>query len=201
MAEALSGARPSTGVLAVNGRPVRLGSRRDALKAGIGYLPGDRDRDGVFPTLRVLDNASASALDVIAPRGLLARARERRHFLPLLRSLGVKPDDPAAAITGLSGGNQQKVLLTRTLGRGDCRVLVVVEPTRGVDIGSRRDIHQALRDDASRGAAVVLACTDLDEVVTVADRVLVMRDGRIAAELPAAAGTEALLSHMTGAAA
>jgi ABC-type sugar transport system ATPase subunit len=200
MAEALSGARPSAGVLTVNGRPVRLGSRRDALKAGVGYLPGDRDRDGVFPTLRVLDNGSACVLDVIARRGFLARGRERRHLLPLLRSLAVKPNDPAAPITGLSGGNQQKVLLARTLSRGDSRVLVVVEPTRGVDIGSRRDIHQALRDDATRGAAVVLASTDLDEVVTVADRVLVMREGRIAAALPASVGTEALLSHMTGAA-
>jgi ribose transport system ATP-binding protein len=201
MAEVLAGTRSGTGTVTVNGEAVRLGSRRAALGAGIGYLPGDRDRDGVFPALTVLGNASASALDVVSAWGTLSRARERRQVLGRLRALAVKPDDPGAPITALSGGNQQKVLLARMLSGRPAQVLVTAEPTRGVDIGARRDIHHALRQDADRGAGVLVVSTDLDEVVGLADRVVVMRAGRVAAELPAGVGAEALLSHMTGAAA
>jgi ABC-type sugar transport system ATPase subunit len=201
LAEVLAGARPGTGSVAVDGKALRLGSRRGALRSGVGYLPGDRDRDGVFPTLTVLNNASASALDVIAAWGTVNRNREARAVGARLTALSVKPADPQAPITALSGGNQQKVLLARMLSGRPAKVLVAAEPTRGVDIGARRDIHQALRDDAQRGAAVLMMSTDLDEVVALADRVLVMRAGRLVAELPATVGAHGVLAHMTGAAA
>jgi ABC-type sugar transport system ATPase subunit len=201
VAEVLAGARRGEGTVVVHGRPMRLGSRRAALRSGVGYLPGDRDRDGVFPTLTVLNNASASALDAISAWGALSRVRERSTVVSRLRSLSVKPDDPGAPITALSGGNQQKVLLARMLSGRQAQALVVAEPTRGVDIGARRDIHQALREDADRGAGVLVMSTDLDEVVALADRVLVMRSGRVVAELPATVGAQGLLAHMTGAAA
>jgi ABC-type sugar transport system ATPase subunit len=201
LAEVLAGARPGEGAVEICGRRLRLGSRRTALRRGVGYLPGDRDRDGVFPTLTVLNNASASALDVISAWGTLNRGREGRAVAPRLSSLAVTPADPGAPITALSGGNQQKVLLARMLSGRQAKVLIAAEPTRGVDIGARRDIHQALRDEAQRGAGVVVMSTDLDEVVALADRVLVMRAGRLVVELPASVGAHAVLAHMTGAAA
>lgn len=200
LAEVLAGARQGEGTVEVCGRRLRLGSRRNALRSGVGYLPGDRDRDGVFPTLTVLNNASASALDVISVWGTVNRNRETRTVVSRLAFLAVKPADPGVLITALSGGNQQKVLLARMLSGRQAKVLVAAEPTRGVDVGARRDIHQALRDDAERGAAVVVMSTDLDEVVALANRVLVMRSGRLVAELPATVGAHGVLAHMTGAA-
>ena len=201
LAEVLAGTRAGTGRVTVDGHAVRLGSRRAALGAGIGYLPGDRDVDGVFPVLTVLSNATASGLDEVSSWGALTQARERRRVLGPLRALAVRPDDPGAPIRALSGGNQQKVLLARMLSGRPAQVLVTADPTRGVDIGARRDIHTALRRDADRGAGVLVVSTDLDEVVGLADRVVVMRAGRIAAELSGGAGADVLLSHMTGAAA
>lgn len=198
LAETLAGNRSASGSLLVNGHSLRLGNRHQALVAGVGYVPADRDLDGNFPTLRVRENGTACSLDLVSKRGIITRDRERRHLLPLLRALAIKPDNPEALIASLSGGNQQKVLLARTLSRTDAQVVVAIEPSRGVDIGARRDILETLRHDANRGAAVVIASTDLDEVVSLADRIIVMRSGQIVAELPGTARTTEVLASMIG---
>jgi ABC-type sugar transport system ATPase subunit len=199
LAEVLAGSRAAHGSVTVSGRRLALGDRTGALQQGVGYLPGDRDRDGVFPTLTVLQNASACSLDTLDSHGVLRQQVERERLDPMLRSLATKPDSSSVAITALSGGNQQKVMVARMLARPESKVFVMIEPTRGVDIGSRRDIHETIRRVAAEGAAVVVASTDLDEVSTLADRVLVMRDGALVAEVEPAAGPRALLARMTGA--
>jgi ABC-type sugar transport system ATPase subunit len=201
LGETLAGARVASGRLVVGGRALRPGDRAAALRAGVGFVPADRDRDGVFPTLPVLDNGSVSVLREISRGGWLSRARERSRLLPRLRELSVKPLDPAANIRGLSGGNQQKVLVARCLAGESLKVVVAIEPTRGVDVGARRDIHDALLKAAAGGAGVVVVSSDLDEVVAVSHRVLVMREGRAAAMLPGGSDPAPILAHLSGSAA
>ncbi|MEA2289483.1 MAG: ribose transport system ATP-binding protein [Solirubrobacteraceae bacterium] len=201
LAETLAGARAlSGGQVVLDGERLRCGDRAAALAAGVGYVPGDRDREGVFRTRTVLENATASALPRVSRYGILRARLERALVMPRLTELAVRPSDPGAAITALSGGNQQKVLVSRSLAAAKGRVLVVVEPTRGVDVAARHDIHRALLTAAAGGVAIVLASTDLDEVLALSHRVVVMRSGRVAAELAATGVTqEAILSQLTGA--
>jgi ABC-type sugar transport system ATPase subunit len=190
---------PSAGSIDIGALPPGHG-RVAFLARGVGYLPPDRKTEGIFPTLDVLRNATASALAEVAPRGWLEPRRERVGILDRLRSLGVRPADPESPITVLSGGNQQKVLMARVLVGRRSRVIVAVEPTRGVDIGARREIHEALARAAADGMAVVAVSSDLDEILAISHRVLVMRAGSVVAEVPGTSEPAAVLGHLTGAA-
>jgi ABC-type sugar transport system ATPase subunit len=198
---ALAGALPaSAGRIALDGRPLAPGDRVRATRAGIGLVPADRELDGLFPGLSVLANGSVAVLDEVAPAGWLRASREAARVSPWLRRLAVSPLEPAVPIRQLSGGNQQKVLVLRNLAMSGMRLLVALEPTRGVDVGAREVIHQALADAAGGGAAVVLVSSDLDEVLALADRLLVMRAGRVVAERPRASAAADVLAELTGAA-
>ncbi len=198
---ALAGALPaSAGRIALEGRPLAPGDRVRATRAGIGLVPADRELDGLFPGLSVLANGSVAVLDEVAPAGWLRASREAARVSPWLRRLAVSPLEPAVPIRQLSGGNQQKVLVLRNLAMSGMRLLVALEPTRGVDVGAREVIHQALADAAGGGAAVVLVSSDLDEVLALADRLLVMRAGRVVAERPRASAAADVLAELTGAA-
>ena len=199
LGEALAGERRvNGGAIRIGGRALREGDRRAALRAGVGYIPADRDRDGLFPGLSVLHNASASSLWRLGRGGWLQPARERAELAPLLRRLRVRPEDPDAEIGALSGGNRQKALVARALAGGG-RVLVALEPTRGVDVGARREIHDAVLEACTAGRAVVVASTDLDEVMALSHRVLVMRAGRLVAALAPEDGPSAVVRELTGA--
>jgi ABC-type sugar transport system ATPase subunit len=181
--EAIAGTRSVfDGELEVGGRPLRSGNRSNALSAGVGFIPIDRDRDGLFPGHSILHNASVACFERFSRRGLLRAKRERAAVVPRLKSLRVKPDDPEAEIASASGGNRQKVLVARNLASGS-RVLVAQEPTRGVDIAARQEIHQSFLDAAAQGLGILLSSSDLEEVVALCHRVLVMRSGRLVAEL------------------
>ena len=157
-------------------------SPAEAIAAGIGYLPEDRKDGGLFPDMSVADNVTA-----VAP----PRTGRRRDAVTdeLCRTLRVVCRGPGEPVGNLSGGNQQKVLLARWLLAGP-RVVIADEPTRGVDVGAKAEIHNLLFDLAGRGAAVVVISSDLPEVLAVADRVLVMREGRLVGELPGPTATE-----------
>jgi ABC-type sugar transport system ATPase subunit len=195
--EAIAGARAAReGTIEVAGRTLRSRDRAAALRAGVGFIPIDRDRDGLFPGHSILHNASVSSLRRFSRRGLLSVRRERAELAPRLKILRVRPEDPEAEIGSASGGNRQKVLVVRNLA-GECRVLVAQEPTRGVDIAARQEIHQSLLDAAAQGLGLLVTSSDLDEVTALCNRVLVMRTGRIVAELAPDQSSE-VVRHLTG---
>jgi ABC-type sugar transport system ATPase subunit len=139
-----------------------------------------------------------SALSLVSRAGVLRGRAEREKVAPWLRRLALNPPDPERLAGSFSGGNQQKLLVARNLLLPRLRALIALEPTRGVDIAARRVIHEALAEAASAGVAVVLASTDLDEIETLSDRVLVIDGGRVVADVPRGAGRAALLAAMGG---
>jgi ABC-type sugar transport system ATPase subunit len=157
-------------------------SQRHAVKLGITYLPRDRKNEGIFPTLSVLDNFALPTAAARTRLGFVSSRLTFKAYEPLAKQLAVKAASPRALITSLSGGNQQKVLLARWLA-AEPRVVLLDDPTRGVDIGTKYDLYRLLRDLASTGRAVVLVSTELEELVELADRVVVFYSGSITADL------------------
>jgi ribose transport system ATP-binding protein len=176
--------RRDSGEIYVDGRPIaRLKHPRDGIENGIGMLPEDRKQQGVLLNMPIRVNA------MMKPRNRLARLRcildhraERSQTRELIKLLRVKTRDTEADVSTLSGGNQQKVALMKWLSNG-CRVLILDEPTRGVDIGAKIEIYQVINDLARDGVAVIVVSSDMPEIIGLCDRVLVMRAGRIAGEL------------------
>ncbi|MFI9814147.1 sugar ABC transporter ATP-binding protein [Saccharothrix variisporea] len=183
--EAVYGARkPSAGTVMVDGRRLRRGSVGAAVRAGVGLCPEERKSQGLLLDQAVYRNITVSSLPLFARLGFLDETAERSRSAALTSTLDVRPSDVDRIVRTLSGGNQQKVVLARWLLRG-CRVLLLDEPTRGVDVGARGEIYQLVRDLADRGVAVVVVSSDIDEVLGLADRVLVVREGRVVHEGPA----------------
>jgi len=173
--------------------------RRAALKAGICLIPVDRETEGMFSTLSVADNALASSLYQISSLGWLRAAAGRALLGRWMTRLALTPNDPEGNVAALSGGNQQKLLVIRALIAMKKQILVGIEPTRGVDIGTREVIHRALADPARAGLAVVVVSSDLEELVILCHRVIVIRNGPIVAEVPRGQGTAPILRELAGA--
>ncbi|MFJ6694959.1 sugar ABC transporter ATP-binding protein [Streptomyces sp. NPDC091272] len=180
---ALFGAdRHDGGHVYVKGRRVRVRTPRDAVRHGISLLTEDRKGQGLVLDMPVAANITLAATGRISRRGLLKRADEDRHARAAVDRLGVRTPSIRTAVRTLSGGNQQKVVLGRWLLAG-ADVLVVDEPTRGIDVGARYEIHQQLTDLAGDGKALLVVSSDLPELLGVCDRVLVFSRGRIAGEV------------------
>ncbi len=179
------GRRASSGTVTVDGKPLRRGSVTAAVKAGMGLAPEERKSQGLLLDEAVYRNITMSSMSRFARLGFLDRGEERRQAAELTTSLDVRPDGVTRAARTLSGGNQQKVVLARWLLR-DCRVLILDEPTRGVDVGARSEIYQLVRSLADRGVAVVVVSSEIEEVLGLADRVLVVREGEVVHESAAA---------------
>jgi ribose transport system ATP-binding protein len=185
--ETVYGARRATsGRVLVGGRPLRRGSVRAAVRAGLGLAPEERKAQALLMLESVTRNVSLASLGRYSRAGWLDRAREREAVRARTRELSLHPDDPERAVRTLSGGNQQKAVLARWLLRG-CRVLLLDEPTRGVDVGARAELYAVIRRLAGQGMAVLLVSSDIPEVLGLADRVLVLREGRVVHTGPAAA--------------
>ena len=185
--ETLYGARrASTGTVTVDGQQLRRGSVTSAVKAGVGLAPEERKSQALLLDESVSNNITVSSLAVFSRAGFLNRSAERAKSSELTVSLDVRPAGVTRAARTLSGGNQQKVVLARWLLR-DCRVLLLDEPTRGVDVGARTEIYQLIRRLADSGVAVVVVSSEVEEVLGLADRVLVVREGEVVHE---AAATE-----------
>ncbi|MGW5002649.1 sugar ABC transporter ATP-binding protein [Streptomyces hydrogenans] len=170
--------RPDAGRVLVDGVPLRPGSVRAAVRAGIGLAPEERKAQGLLMLESVGSNVSVSTLSRFARAGWLDRRAERAAAHRAVRELSLRPDDPDVAIRTLSGGNQQKAVLARWLLRG-CKVLLLDEPTRGVDIGARAELYAVIRRLADEGLAVLLVSSEVPEVLGLADRVLVLREGSV----------------------
>ncbi|MER5461478.1 sugar ABC transporter ATP-binding protein [Streptomyces sp. NPDC002668] len=177
--ETIYGARrPSGGRVLVDGSPLRPGSVRAAVRAGIGLAPEERKAQGLLMLESVTRNVSVSTLSRYSRGGWLDRKEERAVAQRATRELSLRPDNPDARIRTLSGGNQQKAVLARWLLRG-CRVLLLDEPTRGVDVGARAELYAVIRRLADEGLAVLLVSSEVPEVLGLADRVLVLREGSV----------------------
>ncbi|MBF6621317.1 MAG: sugar ABC transporter ATP-binding protein [Patulibacter sp.] len=194
--EALGGVvGPGAGHVEVDGAVRRFREPHDALRRGIAFLPAERSRAGMLDR-PVRENLLVARMDDVAVRGFVTNGRERRAAHPALASFGLadRADDPLGA---LSGGNRQKVLLGRCV-RADARVVVLDDPTVGVDVGARQEIHRSIVALADAGRAVVVAASEVEELAAVADRVVVLVRGRIAAELSGDALTpERLVERVT----
>ncbi|MFG3122091.1 sugar ABC transporter ATP-binding protein [Streptomyces sp. NPDC048201] len=183
--ETVYGARkPDAGHVVVGGRPVRPGSVRAAVRAGIGLAPEERKAQALLMLESVTRNVSVSSLSRFARAGWIDRGAELGAARAATRELSLRPDNPSVPVRTLSGGNQQKAVLARWLLRG-CRVLLLDEPTRGVDVGARAELYAVVRRLADEGLAVLLVSSEVPEVLGLADRVLVLREGRVVHEAPA----------------
>jgi ribose transport system ATP-binding protein len=182
-ARAIFGAdRRTEGEVKVKGRPLPPGSPRAAIRAGLGFLTEDRKSDGIVPERSIRENMTLALLPRLARTGRIPEAEERRIVERFIAALGVKAAHMDQPIRELSGGNQQKVLLARWLAAGS-DALILDEPTRGVDVGAKREIQRIIRDRVAEGAGVVLISSEFEELVEGADRIIVMQDGRATGEL------------------
>ncbi len=182
VARAIFGADKGSGGIEVEGRPVRIRSPRDAIRAGVAMLPEDRKNQGLHMQRSIVENVALPHLDTVSVAGVVAQRRERRAVGELMRRLDVRMRSTGAKVATLSGGNQQKILFGKWLFRPP-RVLLADEPTRGVDVGAKRGIYELIHSLAGRGMAVLLISSEHEEVHGLAHRVLVMRRGRVVAEL------------------
>jgi ABC-type sugar transport system ATPase subunit len=186
VAAAIAGALPlDAGQLTVQGRTPHRWSVRDAIAAGVRYLPPERRRDALFPHASVSRNIAISYLgDIRAARSpLLDRRRESALVGRLIRRIGLRPPDPGRAVGELSGGNQQKIVFTRFLAEG-CVVAVLDNPTRGVDVGTREEIYAMVRELTRAGTGVILTSESIEELIGLSDRLIILRAGLVVAEIP-----------------
>jgi rhamnose transport system ATP-binding protein len=199
MAETLFGLAPaSAGEIRLRGERVRITSAQEAMRLGFAYLPEDRLRHGVIAKMAVAANMSLASLHAVSRWGLINAAAEREAAERDVNRFGIKTPSVSAEVESLSGGNQQKVALARWLAtRPD--VLILDEPTQGVDVGAKAEIHALIRDLAGRGLAILLISSDLDEVLTMSDRIAVMHAGTIVDVVPRGDATpEGILDRALG---
>ncbi|WP_182084060.1 sugar ABC transporter ATP-binding protein [Aureimonas sp. ME7] len=191
LARAIFGADPiEAGEMRLDGEPLAPASPAEAIAQGLGLVPEDRKHQAIFPALGILPNFSVASLRAYAQAlGFMAERRERDDLSRYRRLLNIRMAGPEQPIASLSGGNQQKVILARWLTL-DPKVLLVDEPTRGVDVGAKAEVHQILVALAARGIAVVVISSELPEILAVSDRIVTMREGRITGEVPGAGARE-----------
>ncbi|MGQ3279052.1 MAG: ATP-binding cassette domain-containing protein, partial [Shinella sp.] len=184
IAEGICGLRPHTaGTVRLHGDTQKIKSYSDAVKAGIVYLSEDRKGSGVFLELSIAQNISVLDLKALTnPAGLLKRRAETALAEDFAKRLGVRMSGVDAPVKSLSGGNQQKVAIAKQLAVKP-KVILMDEPTRGIDVGAKTEIHRLLRDLARSGIGIVVISSEMPELLGLCDRVLVVREGRIAGEL------------------
>jgi len=198
LARALFGLTPATaGRIAVGGREVEIRSPRDAMALGIAYVPEDRRRHGVILEMAVEENTTLAIHPKIFRGGWLRDGAERALANKMIGQLAIKTAGPEAPAGSLSGGNQQKVALARWLAT-EPKILILDEPTQGVDVGAKSEIHRIIRELANEGLAVILISSDLPEVIGMSDRIGVMRGGRLTAVLRGGAAAEEVMSAALG---
>jgi rhamnose transport system ATP-binding protein len=183
VARALFGVTPADrGEIRMSGRPIRIADPSDAVESGIAYVPEDRRRHGVVLELPIAANTTLASLRRIAKFGLIDYSAEREITIDYVDRLGVKTHSIFAPAAVLSGGNQQKVALGRWLATGPT-VLILDEPTQGIDVGAKSEIHRLMCDLAERGFAILMISSELPEILGMSDRIGVMRQGRLVAVL------------------
>ena len=184
-----------TGRMTVDDVPVRAASPRAAMDAGLALVTEDRKQSGLVLTSSVRENLSLATLPALSPRGVMDRKREAVSAAEAIRRFGIRLSTDRLAVGSLSGGNQQKVVI----GRFDMtapKVFLFDEPTRGVDVGAKREIYAIMSEFASRGGAVVMVSGEAEEILGMCDRIVVMRQGRIAAILQREQADQQTMLHL-----
>jgi len=195
---ALAGLHPTaTGTVALGGERVRLDDATASTRAGIVFVSNDRKSEGLFLSRSIAVNLLATRLPTVSRWGFIVSRRRRAAAASLAELVSLPPATVGRPVAALSGGNQQKVFIARTLQRPDTRVLLIDEPTRGVDIGGRAAIHELIRRAADQGVTVVFASTELEELVDLADVVITMKDGRVVREHSGEVSGSKLMHDMT----
>jgi ribose transport system ATP-binding protein len=179
----------SSGMIAVDGKPVPIASPRDAIRAGIALAPEDRKSEGLVLGMSVVENAGLSCLEKTSRLGMLRLGAERELIGSYVQRLAVKTPSLDAPVRNLSGGNQQKVVVSKWLAT-EPKVLLLDEPTRGIDINAKREIHRLIDELAQGGLGVVMVSSELPELLAIADRILVLAEGRMTAEFRRDEATE-----------
>ncbi len=175
--------RVEAGSVRIGGRAVRIRSPRDAVRAGLGLIPEDRQRDGLATMLPLAFNLTAANLRSVGRFGFVSRGRERAAAAGLIERLRIRADSPLQRAGRLSGGNQQKAAIAKWL-FAKARILLFDEPARGIDVAAKAEVFELMDRLAREGAGILMVSSELQELLQVADRIVVMRQGRIAGELP-----------------
>jgi monosaccharide-transporting ATPase len=198
-ARAIFGADASeSGTMTLNGQVLAPRSPRDAIRAGIGFVSEDRKAEGIIPELSVRENLTLAALPTLTKFGVVSRRRQRELVDRYMQRMGIRASSAEQRIRDLSGGNQQKVLLARWLCTSPV-LLLLDEPTRGIDIGAKEEIQQLVNEMADAGMGILMISSELEELVEGSARVIVLRDGRNVAELRGGAISEhAIIVAMAG---
>jgi len=196
IAKALFGLEPNvTGEVRVRGTPVRIRSARDAMRLGIGLVPEDRKLEGLVLSMSALENVTLPLLEAVSTRSWIRTRDERAMARTYFDRLRVKVANADAPASGLSGGNQQKLVLARWLAAGS-RVLMLDEPTRGVDVGAKAELHEWIDQLASEGHGILLISSELPELLHLSTRIIVLRQGRMVGEVSREHATQDLLLRM-----
>jgi ABC-type sugar transport system ATPase subunit len=188
--------RVDSGRVWLQGREVRIRHPRDALRLGLALIPEDRQRSGLAVRLPLAWNLTLASLPQVSRLGFLLADRERRLCEEYIQRLRIRAESPRQLAGRLSGGTQQKVVIAKWL-LARARVFLFDEPTRGIDVGAKAEVFQLMDELAREGAALLMVSSELPELVQVADRILVMRQGRLTAELPHGASQEEVMRYAT----
>jgi len=194
--EALFGARPAlpAGTIRLDGRPVQFRNPGEAIAAGVALVTEDRKALGLFSAMTVAENITIRRLNALTRGGLIDRRAETRAVAESIERLAIKTAGGSAPITSLSGGNQQKCIIARWL-LIEPTLLLLDEPTRGIDVGAKAEIYHLIRRLVAQGMAIIMTSSELPELLTVSDRIIVLCEGRLTAELPRAQATEEAIMH------
>jgi ABC-type sugar transport system ATPase subunit len=189
--------KPDAGQVKVCGKKLASGRPDAAIEAGLAYVSEDRKVEGLAGRLPTYQNISILLTTTVGKFGWIRRGKERTISADFFRQLDVRANDVTQPVGELSGGNQQKVVLAKWLAT-EPKVLILDEPTRGVDVGAKEEIHKLIDDLAKQGLAILVISSDLPEILALSDRIIVIREGRIAGELPGGSNAEAILQLAVG---
>ena len=175
---------PDSGTIFLSSRPVSYTSPKDAINDSLAYVPEERRQLGIFPILTVTENTTMPILKRLSRFFRIDKKRERAYVQEYVEKLNIKTAHIHQQIQNLSGGNQQKVILARWMLTG-CRILILDEPTRGIDVNAKAEIYQLLKKLVNEGISIIFISSELQEVIDIADRILVMHEGRLKGDIPA----------------
>ena len=171
-----------SGKILIDGNPVKINSPVDAVKSGIGFVPEDRKSHGLFTDMNVTENITVTNLKDISSFGFIKMAKEKKGVTSLISLLKIRLNSIQQNIKSLSGGNQQKVILARWLD-SKAKIFIFDEPTRGIDVAAKSQIHDLMRQLLNQGASIIMISSELPEILEMSDRIIVMHEGRITGEL------------------
>ena len=196
LARTIFGLTPAdSGELLVRGTAALVRSPAEAIRHGIAYVPEDRRQHGIVPEMALAENVSLASLTQVSSRGLIDRSSERTQAQAYVDQLHIKAASVSQRVESLSGGNQQKVVLAKWLATRPS-ILILDEPTQGVDVGSKAEIHGLMQEMASRGHAILMISSELPEILGMSDRIAVMRNGTLAGVLPREGATQERIMAM-----